>query len=72
MADEETKAPKPRAPRAPRAKKVEAEPELKAVVAEVEEPKEVKKPAARKPAPESRFRPSFPFQSPVPQPTGSH
>jgi len=45
MADEETKAPKPRAPRA---KKVEAEPELKAVVAEVEEPKEVKKPAARK------------------------
>jgi len=48
MADEETKAPKPRAPRAPRAKKVEAEPELKAVVAEVEEPKEVKKPAARK------------------------
>ena len=51
MADEETKAPKPRAPRAPRAKKVEAEPELKAVVAEVEEPKEVKKPAARRSVP---------------------
>ncbi|TMD55299.1 MAG: 50S ribosomal protein L4 [Chloroflexi bacterium] len=54
MADEETKAPKPRAPRAPRAKKVEAEPELKAVVAEVEEPKEVKKPAARKSVPAAK------------------
>src|SRR4029077_1859666 len=46
MADEETKAPKPRAPRAPRAKKVQAEPEVKAEVAAVaveDEPRETPK-----------------------------
>jgi len=50
MADEETKTPKPRAPRAPRAKKPEAEPEVIATVVAEEEPKEAKKPVARKSA----------------------